>query len=480
MTQDTTIPQENYPLCVDLDGTLISTDTLSENTIGLIKKNPFYILLLPLWLAKGKSYLKDAIAKRSPLNPALLPYNQEIINFIKQQPKSRTIILASGTNERIATAVANHTKLFSQVFASSINHNGTGTEKANTLIHNYGDKKFDYIGNSFEDLPVWRHARYGHIVSRSTNLINQARQEATIKKIFTAPPISYKTWLKQLRIHQWTKNILLFIPLITAHKIFEPNALAPTIIGFLSFCAMASTIYIMNDAFDLSADRQHLTKKNRPLASGKISLVKALQVASGLLITSYLLAIVFLTPSFIFWLSIYAVANIIYSLWLKKIIIIDVILLASLYTLRIIAGSTAANITTSTWLFMFALFIFLSLALIKRTSELVNLKKVGQKKSPGRGYKSTHLKVVALTGLLLGYTSLITLSLYIKSAQVQLLYTTPLLLWLLIPLLFVWISRLWKRTWQGQMQEDPIVFAIQDTISYATGITAIAILILAT
>ncbi len=469
----------SLPLCVDLDGTLVFTDTIYEAILQAIKRRPSIVWHFPVWLLRGKAYFKDQVSRGIHLNAVLLPYNQEFLSYLKEERRSgRTLVLASGTHHTIAEAIAKHIGIFSRVVGSDATHNTAGAGKAAALRVLFGSKQFIYAGNSSADLPVWREAASGIVVNASAKVLHQARATTTITKVFPDKPITFDVLRRTMRIHQWVKNILIFIPLITAHKLFLGSNLLNALAAFVAFSCAASSIYIFNDLVDIEADRQHDRKKYRPFAAGALPIPTGLWLGMMLIVISIGVSW-WLPPSFLAVLGLYAIINLAYSLYVKQMVVIDVVVLASVYTLRIFAGSAATGVAISTWLWVFSAFLFLSLALLKRYAELSNLHQAGKVVALGRGYASTQRNIVFGFGIGSGYLSLLVLALYIHSDAVRLLYHYPSRLWFILPLLFAWISRIWWLVRQGKVHEDPIVFAVTDSVSYGVGIIAAIILMVA-
>src|SRR3989344_1672538 len=456
----------HLPICVDLDGTLVTTDTLVEGIIKLCKQTPLKIFLLPLWLLHGKSRLKREVATRAMPNVALLPYNQPLIQYLKERKRSgHQLFLVTASDQAMADAVGKHLGIFSENIGSHGHTNLKASQKTRLLIDRFGEKKFIYAGNAPSDITIWQHAAAAIVVNAKPSTKKYASQGTTIANVFTKDKITASAVIKQLRIHQWLKNILLFIPILTAHQARNIPALEAAALGFFSFSALASAIYLINDLLDLEADRQHQTKKYRPFAAGKIH--PLLGIASiAILVGISLILSVGLPSVFFSVLLIYGITNFAYSLFLKQIIIVDVVILASLYSLRIFAGSAATGIPTSAWLFAFAMFLFMSLALLKRFAELHNGIKMHKHNAIGRGYTSTDRMPISILGITSGYFSLAIFALYINSQTVTQLYKQPPFLWLLIPLFMIWVSRIWLAAFRGEMIEDPLMYTTKDPISY--------------
>jgi 4-hydroxybenzoate polyprenyltransferase len=455
------------PLCVDLDGTLIRTDLLLESFLLMIRQNFLFLFCIPFWLLAGKAALKDRIARKITFDPAAIPYNHQLLTWIRAQKElGRPIVLATASNRLLAEKVSEHLGCFDQVLASDESVNLSGDIKRAALAARFGDRGFDYAGNSREDSSIWAQCGNCIVVHASKKTLASARKGAPVAQVFPKPKLRLKTWLRGLRVHQWVKNLLICVPLFTSHRLSDVSAIRNTAILFFAFSACASVIYILNDLLDLPADRAHATKSSRPFASGDLSIVQGFLLAVGSAVIAFTLAL-YLPPSAQFVLACYFVLTSLYSLWLKRKLILDVLILASLYTIRILAGGAAGHIKISGWLITFSLFFFLSLAICKRSSELMNLVKANKTRTSGRFYETTDLEPLNICGISSGMLACLIILLYEGSQQAQLLYKTPQLLFLLCPLLFYWISRLWVLTFRGALREDPILFAVRDRVSYA-------------
>ncbi len=468
-------------LCVDLDDTLVRTDTLFEITIKLIKNHPLLALKIPIWLTHGLAYTKHKIAKKARISAELLPYNKDVVRFIrKERKKGHPLCLATASDTLTATRITKHLNIFDNIIASDGITNRAGDKKAEAIIKTYGEKQFDYIGNSKADLAVWKHARRALVANAHPSVIKKAKNSANVTQVFPRKKRrKIKTFLKQIRIHQWSKNLLLLVPILTAHKIDNLTPFFNVTLAFIAFSLVASGIYILNDLMDLEADRKHPLKKHRPIASGHMHILVAGYSMIALIITGITISI-FLPAPFLIIIALYIIINITYSLHLKQIPLVDIFVLASLYVIRILAGSAATGIATSSWLFIFATFIFISLALAKRVSELNGLGIRKKNKVSGRGYITKDKKTLTILGITSGYISLIIFVLYITSNTVTSLYARPNTLWLLLPLFFFWITRIWRLTHKRKMNEDPIIFAIKDMSSYIVATLAFVILVIAT
>ena len=475
-----TLGNSSLPLCVDLDGTLILTDSLWESCLRLIRHQPFMLFLIPFWLLSGKAGFKHKVAEHVDLAPSSLPYNTALLKFLTQQRlHNRHIVLVTAANKKIAEAIAHHLNIFDEILASEESYNLSGKNKAKVLCDRFGEKGFIYAGNDTIDLKVWQHAAGAIIVNASTTLLAKAQQLTEVKEVFErVNKPSLKTILKAIRIHQWAKNLLIFTALVLSHNLFNTAALQASLWAFFAFGFSASAIYLINDLMDLEADRNHTTKKNRPLAAGTLTIPVAIMLVPLLLIFSYGFALQ-TNAEFVAVLTAYLVLTTAYSLYLKPIALLDVITLTSLYTIRIIAGAMAIMVPLSHWLLAFSMFIFLSLALIKRFSELQNLIQHGEGKSEARGYHTDDLHAVSLFGISSGYISVMVLVSYIHDLQASSLYTQPNWLWFVAVTVLYWISHMWLLAYRGLMNEDPVLFAIHDKPSYIVSLFVIISLYLA-
>lgn len=467
------------PLCVDLDGTLIRSDLLAESALILVSSQPLTLFAMPGWLLRGKAHLKHQIASRVKFDPTLLPYNHAVLDWVREQQQLRSVVLCTASDAKLAEPVASHVGGFDVVLASDGQHNLSGNNKAKTLVERYGERGFDYVGNAKVDLKVWQHARTAITVESGNSLSEAASRVATVEKRFELPGASIRPWLKALRVHQWVKNALIFLPLLASHRIFETDAVLAALLAFACFSLCASSVYITNDLLDLAADRQHHRKRNRPFAAGQLPIMAGPVVATGLLIASFGLATL-LHEEFLAVLAGYYLLTSAYSVRFKRIMMLDVVVLATLYTSRIIAGTMAIHAKPSFWLLAFSMFIFLSLAMVKRYIELLSAQKTGKINASGRGYDVGDIPLIQSLGAASGYLSVLVLALYVDSPDSRTLYHHPHYLWLLCPLLLYWISRTWAIAHRGIMHDDPVVFAITDQLSRVLLVIAAFVVLFAT
>ena len=455
----------DVPLCVDLDGTLIRSDILIESAFALLKQSPWLILAMPFWLFGGRQNLKHQIAQRVSLDVEALPYNDTVLGFLMEaQAKGRRLVLTTAANEEIAGAVAAHLGIFDDVMASDAAANLKGSRKQERLVDRYGEAGFDYAGDAWADLQVWPHARNAILVQPSRRLRRIAEQRSNVVRVFEAETRSIALYLRAMRLHQWVKNLLIFIPLLAAQKVMEPQLILQALIAFLAFGLCASSVYVLNDLLDLTTDRRHARKRLRPFAAGAIPIWHGVAMMPALLLVAATFAS-FLSTTFIAVLCGYYVLTLAYSLWLKQRVLVDVLTLASLYTIRVIAGAAAVAVAPSFWLLAFSMFLFLSLAMVKRYAELIEVESKGGEQILGRGYQVVDLETLTSLGAASGYVSVLVLAFYINSPDVRIPYGLPQAIWLVCPIMLYWISRVWFAARRGKMHDDPIVYAAKDNIS---------------
>ncbi len=459
-------PRDSVPLCVDLDGTLVNTDMLHESILILVKKNPLILLSLFKWLFKGPAFFKARVSEDIVFDVTNLPFNSDVLNFIDvESKKKRDIYLVTATNQKIADRVFSHLTGFTGIMCSTESLNMKGHNKAQALINRFGEKNFDYIGNSNADIPIFERSRNAYFVAPNNISSRQFDEKYGTKTISIQAP-SWKFITKALRLHQWAKNLLIFLPLVLAHKFTELNLWITSLISFMCFSLCASGVYVINDLLDLEADRKHHSKRHRPFASGKISIAAGIITAFALFGCSFILSFLLTPWPFSLALSAYLIFTTLYSFRLKELLIVDAISLGILYTSRIVAGHAATEIPMSHWLLTFSLFIFLSLAFLKRSSELFNLKVKDLNSASGRAYVVNDLPIVQIMGASSGFISVLVFILYLDSSKAKDLYAHPFVLSLIIPALLYWIGRAWALAGRGQINEDPILWAIKDHISH--------------
>jgi 4-hydroxybenzoate polyprenyltransferase len=446
-------------LCVDLDGTLSKTDTLLECFLLLLRNHTFSVFALPFWLRKGKAFLKHKIASMVDLDPCRLPYRQDLLEYLRREKaRGRKLVLATAANGLIAEKVTTHLQLFDEFVASDARCNLKGSAKAGALSSRYGEKCFSYAGNARSDLVVWSAARSAIAVDVAPSVLVRIPEVTALETVFPRERDRVRAFLTALRPYQWVKNLLVFVPLLTAGAFTEMAEWGNAGLVFAAFCLTASGLYLLNDLLDVHADRGHASKKMRPFASGELSI--ALGLFAAPLMTAagvWLSQLAGGGPA----LLTYAVTSILYSAWLKKLALFDIFTLAALYSLRLFAGGSVTGHAVSFWLLGFSSFFFLSLAIIKRIAELMKTD------GPVRGYLPQDRILLQTIGIGAGLVSTNLLALYVQSDTVARQHQHPTILWAMVPLVLLLQCRLWLSTSRGHMQEDPIIYAAGDWVCWA-------------
>ena len=461
-------------LCVDLDGTLIRGNVLWECVLILLKTRPFTLLRVPFWLLSGRAALKRQLAARVRLDPARLPYRHQVLDFLQRERRAgRRIALVTAADREPAEAIAHYLGLFDEVHASDGEVNLKGASKAAFLDQRFGDTGFDYVGDSAADVDVWRKARGGYVVGTEARA-QEAAAVTTLQGTILEPRrsfrTSFRTWISALRGHHWAKNLLLFLPLALSHNLaLEP--VVRTFIGFALYGFCASGLYILNDLLDLHSDREHPWKKERPFAAGDISIPEGL-LASFLLLSAAVGLGFLLDLQFGLALVGYAALTMLYSLYLKKIALLDVFVLSGFYSFRILAGALISATPLSQWFLAFSMFFFLSLAMAKRYSELLHAGDLVEAGNSGRGYHTGDRELLLSLGVGSSFSAVVIFSLYVHSPEVRLLYSAPELLFLLCPIVLYWLSRTWLLAHRGELKEDPVTLAIRDPVSYGVALAS--------
>ncbi len=455
-------------LVVDLDHSLIRTDLLYETLFAGLAENPIGTLKALPAILQGRAALKRALALAARPRIAALPLNEVVVDVIHAaRGRGERVVLVSASDDILVQQVAEGLGLFDEAHGSTPGRNLKGKGKAEFLAERFGARGFDYVGDSTVDVNVWRQARRAITVGATSGLRRKAEAAALEAEHVDPPPSALgklSPYIETLRPHQWLKNMLVFVPPIAAH-VASFGVLLSALIAFVCFSLTASSVYILNDLLDLSADRAHPRKRFRPFASGRIPIRHGMFLAPTLLITAFALALLTLPPEFAAVMFVYYVSTTAYSLLLKRKLVIDVITLAGLYTLRVMAGGMATGLPISPWTLAFFGFLFLSLAAMKRQTELVDGLRNGRDKASGRAYEVEDLPIVAMMAISSGYVSVLVLALYASTDTVRALYSSPLMLWTACPILLYWISRLVMMAHRGRMDDDPLVFAMRDPIS---------------
>ena len=454
--------EADIPLCVDLDGTLVRTDTLIECLFALLRDNPWQAFQIPYWLGKGLPYTKRKIQSLHSIDAGLLPYNQDVLDFVKRErSKGRRTVLVTASHQDLAAKVAEHLQCFDEAHGTENEQNLEGRRKARLLTERFGPRGFDYVGNSPADIPVWQNARISFTVNGSMSELDGQ----TIERLPDTSPreSAVVLYARTLRVHQWVKNLLVAVPLLASHKLFDPQLALKCIGAILALCCLASSTYILNDLFDVESDRRHRTKHARPIPSGRMSPANVILLALFLGALGTVLAGTISTATLALCL-LYVVCALSYSMFLKRQLLVDTLMLAGLYTLRVLIGGAATQIPISFWLLAFSIFVFFSLAVMKRVIEISGAP-AGSKPS-GREYLSTDIYVLTDLGITSAFVATAVFALYIHSSEVQLLYANPKVLWALCLIILYWFSRVWVLAHRGLIHDDPIIFLFKDRTSY--------------
>ncbi|MBR7971794.1 UbiA family prenyltransferase [Burkholderia vietnamiensis] len=449
------------PLVVDLDGTLITSDTLMESVIRAVKHRPANLLRLPFWLIGGRASFKSKVAGQVDFRAETLPYRQSLVEYlVREREAGRRIVLATAAHRSIAERVNAHLGLFDVVIATTGTTNLKSEAKLAGIRQRVGDD-FVYAGDSKADVPIWTGAKGAILAGVAPGIAADVRGKIPIEREFSNERVGLSTWLKALRVHQWLKNLLLFVPILTAFAFFDAAKVATLVLAFLSMSLAASATYIGNDLWDLDNDRRHPRKRNRAFANGTLSITQGLRAAALLLVLAFVLAFA-VSPGFTGMLALYLALTTAYSWRLKSVVLLDVIVLSLLYTHRIVAGAIAADIPVSRWLLAFSVFAFLSLALVKRCSELVVLRQTGRRASAGRDYRVDDLEVLWPFGIGASLAAVVVFGQFINAPETVARYTVPHLLWFVQIGLVYLFGKLWIATVRGVMHDDPVIHIVEN------------------
>ena len=465
-------PPGMRPLYVDLDGTLTPIDSLHESVMMFALRSPLNPLRLLAWLSLGKAGFKQRLADAVRPDPARLPYRQDLLRYLRREhARGRPLVLASAADVRTLRDVARFLGIFGDCLGTEGGLNLSGEHKRQAIEAHAlagGHSQWDYVGNSRDDLAVWPACTQAVAVNASAPVLAQLRQQHPDAQVFERQPLRLSTVLRAIRLRQWAKNALLFIPLLSAHAA-SPQAWGALALGFLAFGLCASATYLFNDLLDLPSDRMHRLKRRRPLAAGTLSIPAAVLLGAVMLVLAFALALV-VSAGFAAMLLLYTAITLAYSIRLKRLPLVDVLVLAALYTLRLGAGAVAVQVVPSNWLLAISVFLFLSLALVKRCAELEEtIATADVHLAPGRGYQPRDLPTLRGMGMTSGFLSVMVLTLYIDSQSGRLLYAEPQWLWAAAPVLLLWIMRIWLKTGRRELRgEDPLQFALRDRVSWFT------------
>jgi len=478
-------------LCVDLDGTLVKSDTLLDTVLVVARQKPLELLHIPGWIAQGRAAFKRHLTELVALDVDYLPYNLPLLEYLRQQyGEGREIYLATAADRELAERIAAYLGIFAGVLASDGATNLAGGNKLAAFRARFGEN-FCYVGNARPDVELLA-ACVSPMVANPDRALRAGMKRAgtvAVARFEDRGPV-LRSWLKAIRLHQWAKNMLIFVPLLLAHQ-WHLRTFGGATTAFFSFGMCASATYIINDLLDLEADRRHPRKRRRPFAAGDLSAIAGVVVVGLLMLGALGLALalphvfnalpgtaVLANPyGFLGWLGLYTVVTLSYSLYLKRKLLLDVFVLSGLYTVRIMAGSAATGIPMSPWLAGFGVFFFLSLAFVKRFSELEGLRERGAAVSNGRGYFVSDLEQLRALGTGAMYAAVVVLSIYINNPETNFLYAHPVRLWVVVPVLLLWLSQVWMLASRGEMHDDPVVFAITDKRSLLLGVLMAAVIL---
>lgn len=454
---------------VDLDGTLIRTDLFVEAILQFLKSNPLNVFTVILWLFKGIPYAKDRIAHAVSLEAEALPFEPALLDYLKQQKaEGRQLVLATASHRIYADKVAAHLGIFDSVLATDADHNLKGSNKLAVIRNAAGNEAFAYAGDSTADSPIWAASASGIFVNAPKSDVAAAQASGTAEKVITSRPPLWQAFVKSMRPHQYAKNALIFAPIFTSQQYLPFSSVLASLLAFICFSLCASGVYFLNDLVDLAADRLHNSKRFRPLPSGDLSLHAGVVGAIALPVTAFALTLAFLPPVFAVVLIAYLIITMAYSFWLKQIATADVMVLASLYTLRVIAGSAATGIVLSSWFLAFSMFVFVSLGYLKRYIEVAAAPEEDGNVH-GRDYSYADSETMFSLGVANITAAVVILALYINSPEVKEIYRTPEILWLLCLLLLYWGNRIWVGARRGRVADDPVLYALRDRISLMVG-----------
>ena len=459
---------------MDLDGTLTPSDTLHESALLLVRRHPLNLLRLLTWLPLGKAGFKQRLASEARPDPALLPYHEPFVQYLRdERARGRPLVLASAADARIVQEVASHLEVFDDHLGTNAQADGVNLSRGNKRAaidahaRARGHGQWAYAGNSRDDLDVWAGSAEAVAVNAPGGVVSSLQRTHPQARVFEREPLSLKTVLRAIRLKQWTKNGLLFVPLLAAHSL-NPQLWLSVMLAFVAFGLCASATYLVNDLLDLPNDRAHRIKRHRPLAAGRLGIATAVVLGLVMLVASFVLA-ASVSAGFTALLLLYTATTLAYSVWLKRLALIDVLVLSGLYTLRIGAGAVATGVDLSNWLLAISIFLFLSLALVKRCAELEELVDDSRVLAPGRGYQGSDLPSLRAMGLSAGFLAVLVLALYIDSQNSRALYAHPDWLWAAAPVLLLWLMRIWLKTGRRELHgEDPLQFALRDRFSWLT------------
>jgi 4-hydroxybenzoate polyprenyltransferase len=475
--------QPGVAICVDLDGTLVKSDTLVDSVLVMARQKPLELLRIPGWIAQGKAKFKRKVSSEVALDVEHLPYNRPLLAWLRaRHGEGRSIYLATASDHSLADRVAEYLGIFAGVLASDGQTNLAGGNKLAAFREQFGER-FCYIGNAKPDVELLAACEAPMVANPHRALTAGMRRKGTVAaERFDDRTPALKSWLRAIRLHQWAKNALIFVPLLLAHR-WHTDVVVGAVVAFFSFSLCASATYIVNDLLDLEPDRRHPRKRNRPFAAGDLSAIAGVAMVALLMAVSLSLALllpkifvaapgsdILPTPyRFLAWLLFYTAATLSYSFYFKRKLLLDVFMLSGLYTVRIVAGGAATGVGVSTWLAGFSVFFFLSLAFVKRFSELESLRERGEAVTNGRGYYVSDQEQVRALGTGSMIAAVVVMTLYISNPDTILLYHHVARLWFAVIVLLLWLSQMWMLASRGELHDDPVVYAVTDKRSLLLG-----------
>lgn len=459
LAQDHAPMSAKLPLAVDLDGTLIRGDLFSEAILRLAFEKPWKLPELVLWLLRGRAYAKARLAEMFPPDVTHLPYDERVVDWARaEEAAGRIVVLATASDQHAAQAVADHLGMFERVFASDGKTNLKSQRKGEALAAAYPDG-FCYAGNEMADIKVWRLAKQAVVCNASKGFARNIGKRFSVERTFESEERPLSGLVRALRPQHWAKNILVFVPLLTGQAWWDAIGWALSFGAFMALCFTASAQYLVNDAADIAADRRHPRKRNRPFASGALSPFLALPIAAAMFATGlWFASLAHVLPQVL----LYVVVAGLYTFWLKRLTLVDVFVLASLYMLRMVIGGDASGYYPSQWLLAFASFFFLSLALVKRAAEVDTMKADLNR----RGYRAGDGPMLKRFGVAAGMISALLLALYLQQPENIARYAEPAFLWALPAVVTFWLARVWLKVERGEMHDDPLMFAVKDPMSW--------------
>lgn len=469
------------PLVVDLDGALLRVNPLHEGLLVLLMRRPWQLLrALRILICRGGSRMEAMGASFGMVDIENLPLRQELLAWLREQAAAgRELHLVSAADPVTVGRLAASLRLFDSCVASGGSHRLRGSAKADYLTRRFSDG-FSYVGGRAQEPAVWESASAAVLAGAPPAARRRIqRLNKPIEAEFPAPGVRAAPWLKQLRLHQWSKNLLVFLPLLLGHRFTDVQGWVSALLAFAGMSLVASATYVVNDLSDLADDRRHISKRNRPLAAGTIAAPAAAAVALLMLAAGFGLA--FATgPEAGLTLACYLALTLAYSFRLKRVALLDTAVIGSLFTLRIVLGAVAARTPLSPWLLAFSAMLFFSLAMAKRHAEITKAaRSAATAKIAGRGYEAGDVLLTLVYGISSGVASLVISMLYITNGVATVLYGNPSWLWAVPLLLYLWQMRVWLYAHRGTLDDDPIVFALKDRASLLLGAGCLLALYLA-